>query len=106
VDACARKEVLMRLTPAQIKQATSQFEAQHVSEESKLAPELHKVFGDHSFFLARAGLHIVDVPESTEAGVAAGRVVKLASWTDSHHTTLAPHEPEFTDIVVQLDKAA
>jgi hypothetical protein len=42
----------------------------------------------------------------TEAGTAAGRVVKLASWTDSKHTTLAPHDPEFTDVVIELDKAA
>ncbi len=96
----------MKLTPAQIKQTTTQFEAQHVPEESQLAPELNRVFGEHTFFLDRAGLHIVDVPEPTETGIAAGRVVKLASWTDSHCTALAPHDPEFTDIVVKLDKAA
>jgi hypothetical protein len=96
----------MKLTPAQIEQTTAQFEAQPVSEESKLAPELNRVFGEHTFFLDRAGLHIVDVAEPSDAGEAAGRVVKLASWTDSHCTQLAPHQPEFTDIVVQFDKAA
>lgn len=96
----------MKLTPAQIKQTTAQFEAQPVSEESKLAPELNRVFGDHTFFLDRAGLHIVDVAEPTQSDVEAGRVIKLASWTDSHCTQLAPHQPEFTDIVIELDKAA
>jgi hypothetical protein len=99
-------EVLMRLTPAQIKQATSQFEAQHVPEESRLAPELNRVFGDHTFFLGNSGLHIVDAVEATETGTQTGRIVKLATWTDSHHTTLAPHNPEFTDVVIELDKAA
>lgn len=96
----------MRLTPAQIKQTTSQFEAQPVPDESQLTPELNRVFGDHTFFIANSGLHIVDALEPTEDGTRAGRMVKLATWTDSHHTTLAPHNPEFTDVVVELDKAA
>jgi len=96
----------MRLTPAQIEQTTSQFEARHVPDESRLAPELNRVFGDHTFFLGNAGLHIVDAAEPAEAGTQAARIVKLATWTDSHHTTLAPHNPEFTDIVIELDKAA
>ena len=45
----------MKLTPAQIEQASKQFDAEPVSEESKLAPELHKVFGDHTFFLGSTG---------------------------------------------------
>jgi len=35
-----------------------------------------------------------------------GRVVKLARWGDETRRNLAPHEPEYTDIVVTLDKAA
>jgi len=96
----------MRLTPAQIKQTTSQFEAQPVSDESRLVPELNKVFGDHTFFLGDSGLHIVDAVEPSEAGTQAGRIIKLATWNDSHHTTLAPHNPEITDVVIELDKAA
>src|SRR5438105_2908941 len=99
-------EVPMKLTPAQIKQTTTQFESQPVPDESRLAPELNRVFGDHTFFLGNSGLHIVDAVEPTEAGAHAGRVVRLATWTDSHHTTLAPHNPEFTDVVIELDKAA
>jgi hypothetical protein len=96
----------MKLTPAQIQQTTKQIEAEHVSEESQLAPELHKVFGDHTFFLGAEGLHIVHAVEETDAGAPEARVVKLASWTDSHRTTLAPHTPEITDTVVALDRAA
>lgn len=96
----------MKLTPTQIKQTTNQFQAQPVPDESRLAPELNRVFGDHTFFLGNSGLHIVDALEPTEAGSQAGRIVKLATWTDSHHTTLAPHNPEVTDVVIELDKAA
>ena len=35
-----------------------------------------------------------------------GMVVKLASWKDESHMSLAPHEPEVTDMVVVLDDAA
>ena len=78
----------MKLTPAQIEQASKQFDAEPVSEESKLAPELHKVFGDHTFFLGSTGLHIVHAVEATEAAAPETRVVKLASWTDlkAHHS--------------------
>jgi hypothetical protein len=96
----------MKLTSAQIEQTARQFEAQPVPEGSQLVPELSRLFGDHTFFLGAAGLHIVDPTEPTRAGAPAGRVVKLASWTDSHRTTLAPHEPEFTDMIIQLEKAA
>lgn len=96
----------MRLTSEQTKQAAGQFEAQPVPEDSKLAPEFRKVFGDHTFFLASTGLHIVDHAEPTEAGASAGRVVKVASWTDLHRTTLAPHHPESIDVIVEFDKAA
>ena len=96
----------MKLTPAQIEQATKQFEAEPVSEESKLAPELHKVFGDHTFFLGRDGLQIVHAVEAPQTGAHEARVVKLASWTDSERTSLAPHDPEITETVVALDRAA
>jgi len=32
--------------------------------------------------------------------------VKLASWTDPKRTTLAPHDPEITETVVALERAA
>jgi len=31
-----------------------------------------------------------------------GSVVKLANWTDERRTTLAPHPPEPTEVVVEL----
>jgi hypothetical protein len=96
----------MKLTAAQIKQTAGQFEAQAVPEESQLLPELNRLFGDHTLFLGSAGLHIIDPTVSTEAGAPTGRIVKLATWTDSHRATLAPHEPEFTGVIIPLDEAA
>ena len=94
------------MTATQIERTASQFEAQPIPDESQLVPELTRLFGEHTFFLGSAGLHIIDAAEPTKAGVPAGRVVKLASWTDSHGTALAPHEPQYTDRIIELDKAA
>jgi hypothetical protein len=32
-------------------------------------------------------------------------VIRLASWSDANHTSLAPHPPESTDLVVVLKAA-
>jgi hypothetical protein len=97
----------MKLTSEQIDGVTSQFEAQHVPQGSRMIAELNKVFGEHTFFLDNNGLHIVEeLAEPEEVGAPIVRVVKLASWTDPDHRTLAAHPPEPTDVVINLDKAA
>jgi len=98
--------MLMKLTPEQIKQATSQIEARPVSENSDVIPKLNQMFGDHTFFIANTGLHIVEPDESAQAEQSAARVVRLANWANSEHTTLAPQDPEFTGVTIKLDKAA
>ena len=55
------------------------------------------------FFLDDNGLNIVE-PDSQSARDAsqAARVVNLASWGDADRTKLVPHEPEPTDMLVEL----
>jgi hypothetical protein len=97
----------MKLTPEQIDGVTSQFEAQAVPQDNRVIAELNNMFGEHTFFLDNNGLHIVEkLAEPEEAGAPIVRVVKLASWTDPDHRTLAAHPPEPTDLVINLDKAA
>jgi hypothetical protein len=107
----------MKLTPEQIDGVTSQFEAQAVPQDNRMIAELNNMFGEHTFFLDNNGLHIVEkLAEPEEAGAPIVRapivrapivrVVKLASWTDPDHRTLAAHPPEPTDLVINLDKAA
>ena len=38
----------------------------------------------------------------TDSGVAAGKVVRVASWQDADRTSLVTHRPEATDVVVVL----
>jgi hypothetical protein len=97
----------MKLTAEQIDGVTSQFEAQAVPQDNRMIAELNNIFGEHTFFLDNNGLHIVEkLAEPEEAGAPIVRVVKLASWTDPDHRTLAAHPPEPTNLVINLDKAA
>ena len=92
----------MRLTSAQVERTLSQFEAQAIPDTHPVVPQLSELFGDHTFFLDGNGLNIVEPTEPPQAGIQAGRVVNLANWSDEGLTSLAPHEPEATDAIVEL----
>lgn len=96
----------MKLSLASIDRTLVQFNAEPVPDDHPLAEEFRKFFGDHTFFLDRGGLHIVEPGEPYPGGAETGRVVKLASWTDASKKALAPHDRLPTDIVVALDQAA
>lgn len=92
----------MRLSSELVERTVSQIGAQAIPDNHPAVPQLNSLFGDHTFFLDGDGLHIVEPVESTPAGARAGKIVKLASWGDETRTSLAPHEPEPTDVVVVL----
>jgi hypothetical protein len=92
----------MKLTSARVERTLSQFGAQAIPDNHPAVPQLNEIFGDHTFFLAGDGLHIVEPAGVRQGGVEAGKVVKLASWKDESRTSLAPHQPEQTDVVVVL----
>jgi hypothetical protein len=92
----------MRLTSALVERTLSQIEAEAVPDSHPAVPELNRLFGDHTFFLDSNGLNIVEPAQSPEARVQAGKVVNLASWNDADPPSLAPHEPEPTDVVIVL----
>ena len=94
----------MKLNSAQLEQALSQFDAQAIPDDHPLVPKLNELFGDHTFFLDSNGLNVVEANESTNAGAPAGTVVNVASWSDAQLTSLMPHEPESTEVVVILQR--
>lgn len=96
----------MKLSSGSIDRTLTQFSAEVVPSEHPVAEQFRSNFGDHTFFLDRNGLHIVEPGEPYPNGAVTGRVVKLASWIDASKTSLAPHERVYTDIVVALDEAA
>ena len=94
----------MKLTANQIERAASQLDARPIPDNSRMGPELKRLFGDHSFFLTSEGLHFIEPAEPDEAIIATGRLVRIASWTNAKHNELAPHEPEATDSIVELQE--
>lgn len=93
----------MKLNSAQVEQTLSQFEAQVVPDDHPMVPTLNELFGDHTFFLNGDGLNVVEPNEGAAADARAGTVVNLADWADAHLTSLAPHEPEPTEVIVLLE---
>ena len=93
----------MKLNSAQLEQTLIQFEAEALPDDHPLVPQLNELFGDHTFFLDGNGLNVVEPRGDTDAGVPAGTVVNVASWNDAELTTLMPHGPEPTEVVVMLE---
>ena len=97
----------MKLNSAQVEQTLAQFEAQVIPEDHPLVPQLNELFGDHTFFLDSNGLNVVEADKNTQAGAPAGMmvntVVNIANWSDAQWTSLTPHEPEPTEVVVMLE---
>src|SRR5690242_17989051 len=93
----------MRLTSEELERALKQFEGQAIPDDHPMVAQLSELFGDRTFFLDANGLNVVEPWDSADAGVAPGQVVNLPHWGDDKLTTLAPHPPEVTDVVVVLE---
>src|SRR5215468_2099873 len=90
----------MKLSSARVERTLSQIEAQALPDNHPSIPKLNELFGEHTFFLDRNGLNIVEADESDSTGGPTGKIVKVASWTDEEN--LKTHEPEPTDMVILL----
>jgi len=88
----------MKLSERGVDRTLDQYDAEPLPETHPALPQLNEVFGEHTFFLDDTGLVIVEPAAGREE---AGQVVKLASWNPDH-TSLKPHEPERTDVVIDL----
>jgi hypothetical protein len=95
-------ERAMKLSSAIVEQTRHQIAAQPIPENHPVVGQLTNLFGEHTFFLDEEGLLIVEPADSSDGGAQAGRLVKLASWNDADHKSLAPHRPEATDVLVEL----
>ena len=93
----------MKMNSAQIGQTRNQLNAEAIPEEHPAMPQLKRLFGDHTYFLDGNGLNIVEPVEVEPNDGRRGVVVNLANWTDDKATSLQPHEPESTDLVVDLE---
>ena len=96
----------MKLSPTGVNQALDKFEAQVIPEDHPAIPQLNELFGEHTYFVNGEGLSIVEPAETAEGGGEKGQVVRVASWSDEDQSRLTPHEPQPTDVVVELEPAA
>jgi hypothetical protein len=94
----------MKLNTALVERTLDQFDAQAIPENHPVVHQLNSLFGDHTFFLDANGLNIVEPTGATDSGSQTGQVVKLAGWSDDNRTSLAPHEPELTEVVIVLEQ--
>jgi hypothetical protein len=92
----------MRLNETQVKQTLNQFDAQVLPDDHPAVTQLSSLFGDHTFFLDGSGLKVLE-PNETETDAQTGEVISLADWSDATLTSLRPHEPQFTGVVVVLE---
>jgi len=92
----------MKLSAQQIRHAMPQIEAQAIPDDHPAVQELKGIFGDHTFFLGREGLHVIETGDAAPSGGLAN-VVNIASWADEDRTALKPHTPEVTDVVVEIE---
>jgi hypothetical protein len=94
----------MKLNSAQVKQTMTQLDAQVLPENHPAVPQLNGLFGEHTFFVDQGGLKVLEPAESEEMAVGeTGEVISLADWADSELTSLKPHEPQPTGVLVILE---
>ena len=95
----------MKMNDAQIERTLHQFEAKAIPPEHPVLQQLERLFGEHTYFLDRNGLNIVEPVETEKPGdEGLAVVVNLANWADENSTSsLQAHEPESTDILVNLE---
>ncbi|MEH2476119.1 hypothetical protein V1281_002711 [Nitrobacteraceae bacterium AZCC 2161] len=93
----------MKLNSAQVSQTLSQYDAAVLPDNHPAVPQLNDLFGEHTFFLDGGGLKVLEPAETRESKAQTGEVVSLANWSDATLTSLKPHEPEPTGVVIVLE---
>jgi len=96
-------EQFMKLNSTQVKQTLSQFQAEVLPDNHPAVAQLNNLFGEHTFFLDGGGLKVLEPVGVPEMETRTSEVVSLADWSDATLTSLRPHEPEMTGMVVVLD---
>lgn len=98
----------MKMNTAQIEQTLRQMNAEEMKAEAIPAehpaiPRLQQLFGEHTYFLDSNGLNIVEPVELEQTDGRMGVVVNIAHWADANASSLQPHEPKSTEVVVDLE---
>ena len=93
----------MKLNSTQLERTLSQFAAEVLPDDHPAFKQLNRIYGDHTFLLDGSGLNVLEPAEAAESDAQTGKIVNLANWSDATLTSLRPHEPEPTGVVVVLE---
>jgi hypothetical protein len=92
----------MRLQSDMVERTLDQFGAEALPDDHPAIPKLSEVFGDHTFFVDDDGLHIIEPAATGMPGDVVGNVMRVGRGEDAAQTTLALHEPEPSDLMIDL----
>jgi hypothetical protein len=93
----------MKLNSTQLERTLSQFSAEVLPDDHPALKQLSNIYGDHTFFLDASGLNVLEPAATAETDAQTGEIVSLANWSDATLTSLRPHEPEPTGVLVVLE---
>jgi hypothetical protein len=93
----------MKLNSTQLERTLSQFTAEVLPDDHPALKQLSNIYGDHTFFLNDNGLTVLEPAATAESDAQTGEIVSLANWSDATLTSLRPHEPEPTGVLVVLE---
>ena len=94
----------MRLTSQQIAAVKQELGADSLEEENPSVPALHKLFGEHTFYVGEDGLLVFEPIETAGPDDTRAQMVLVATWTDENKNALSPCDPQPTTIVVDLGR--
>jgi|AntAceMinimDraft_1070359.scaffolds.fasta_scaffold121612_2 formylmethanofuran:tetrahydromethanopterin formyltransferase len=90
----------MKLTPMQTVIAKMAVKADPIPDDHPVAAQLTENFGEHTFYLAEAGLLVFHPTEDSPDGQQTAQLVFIAEWTDEERTELSAIEPQPTEIAI------
>jgi hypothetical protein len=94
----------MKLTSEQVARTVNQFEVHALPDSHPAIAQLNELFGEHTFLLDTNGLNILEPADANpRRRVQAARVINVANWSDGTLTRLAPHDPEPTGAIIELE---
>ena len=94
----------MQLTSSQVERTQSQLDTEAIPANHPVMPQLTRLFGEHTFFLDRNGLNILEPADASKAaGAQVCKVVYLAKWNDADPPSLEAHEPTPSDVTVEIE---
>jgi len=98
----------MKLTDAEAAKVKDATGLEPFPEDAPAAAELQNHFGEHTFYVATAGLFIFERdPKAEDAGDDPARAIQIAQWTEQDgKQALAVVEPQATTTIVDLAEAA